>query len=108
PGCTAATTGPAGLTTTSSAGVPGIDAPEPVTISNVYVAGTRPTGKRNTAVPLPSVTARASCGGPPGIPELPRTPSGTPACGASPRLTCTRATASLPTVTASRAGIGAA
>src|SRR5437870_3526215 len=93
PGCTAATTGPAGPTTTSSGGVPGIDAPEPVTISNVYVAGTRPTGKRNTAVPLASVTVWASCGGPPGMPELPRSISGTPACGASPRLTRTRATA---------------
>src|SRR5437660_284222 len=72
PGCTAATTGPAGPTTTSSGGVPGIDAPEPVTISNVYVAGTRPTGKRNTAVPLASVTAWASCGGPPGTPERSR------------------------------------
>src|SRR5213083_715958 len=67
PGCTAATTGPAGPTTTSSGGVPWIDAPEPVTISNVYVAGARPTGNRNTAVPLASVTACASCGGPPGI-----------------------------------------
>src|SRR2546422_7599690 len=37
------------------------------TLFRSYVSGTRPTGKRNTAVPLASVTARASCGGPPGM-----------------------------------------
>src|SRR5437016_6614497 len=42
------------------------------------------------------------------MPALPRSTSRTPACGASPRLTWTRATASLPTVTTSRAGVGAA
>src|SRR5436190_1142670 len=66
PGCTAATTGPAGPTTTSSGGVPWIDAPEPVTILNVYVAGARPTGNRNTAVPpnpVAWVERRRSCAG---------------------------------------------
>src|SRR5437660_475294 len=38
------------------------------------------------------------------MPEVPRSTSGAPGCGSSPRLTCTRATASPPTGTARRAG----
>ncbi len=105
-GRNSATVGWAGPTPSSTAGLPGSSAPEPVTTSKWYVATVRPAGTRNTARPLSSVLASASRGDPPGIRELPRSTSARPACRNLPRLTRTSTTASVPAAATTGAADG--